>query len=67
MNVEYELGFRKAKRVEEVVCFTESDDGSFAVCPTCRGFIECEYVNFCDQCGQKLSWKQFNKAKIIYR
>lgn len=33
---------------------------SYPVCPRCGGCIDREYVNFCDQCGQRLVWKCFH-------
>lgn len=37
----------------------------FPLCPRCKISLEREYVNFCDRCGQKLNWDQFDDAKIL--
>lgn len=38
---------------------------SYPVCPHCKNTFEREYQAFCDRCGQKLSWKGFDKAELI--
>ena len=38
-------------------------DGAYPVCPRCDVSLEREYVNYCDRCGQRLSWKGYSKAK----
>lgn len=37
----------------------------FPLCPRCKISLEREYVSFCDRCGQKLNWDQFDDAKIL--
>lgn len=37
----------------------------FPMCPACRTTLERDYQAYCDRCGQKLSWKNYSKAKII--
>lgn len=32
---------------------------SYPVCPRCGADIDREYMSFCDQCGQRLSWARF--------
>ena len=41
------------------------DDTAYPLCPRCSMALEREYVFFCDQCGQKLSWKLFAYAKVV--
>ncbi len=65
-NIKKQLEYRKPKRVVEVVFWKQSND-SFAICPTCKNFIDREYMGFCSVCGQNLCWKAFDKAKIIYK
>ena len=55
--------YRIAAPVSQIVCLPCGD--SFPACPTCKISMEREYQAFCDRCGQKLSWKNFSKTKII--
>ncbi|MBQ8202947.1 MAG: helix-turn-helix transcriptional regulator [Clostridia bacterium] len=41
------------------------DLGYFPICPNCNITLEREYQAYCDRCGAKLSWKQYDKAEII--
>lgn len=65
-NIEKQLEYRKPKKVVEVVFWKNSND-SFAICPTCKKYLDREYMGFCSVCGQNLSWKVFDRAKIIYK
>ena len=57
-----------AMRVTKVLCFDRGDHcDAFAVCPSCNTTLEREYQNYCDRCGQKLSWKQYSRANVIYK
>ena len=38
---------------------------SYPICPRCRLSLEREYMEFCDRCGQHLSWELFDCSKII--
>lgn len=35
------------------------NDGGYPVCPRCDSSFDREYTQFCDRCGQRLSWNQF--------
>lgn len=39
---------------------------SYPVCPRCNITLDREYMNFCDRCGQKLSWKNFSHAALSF-
>lgn len=65
-NIEKQLEYRKPKNVVEVVV-CKGTNNSFAVCPTCKKWLDREYMGFCSVCGQHLSWSAFDKAKIIYK
>ena len=64
----YLSGFRSAIRVTEVMVFSSPYYGEteYYVCPRCGITIEREFMHFCDRCGQKLDWKDFQKAKKVY-
>ena len=38
----------------------------FPKCPRCGSTMEREYQRFCDRCGQRLSWRDFDDAEVIY-
>lgn len=38
----------------------------FPKCPRCGTTMEREYQRFCDRCGQRLSWRDFDDAEVIY-
>lgn len=38
---------------------------NYPVCPRCGCTIDREYMNFCDRCGQKLSWELFDYAHTV--
>ncbi len=56
----------KEGKVKEVKYFlTRLGERYFPVCPHCKLTIEREYQSFCDRCGAKLDWSQFENASII--
>lgn len=59
-----ELSFRKAMPVTEVLLFSSGKD-AWPRCPRCRLTMDREYVCFCDRCGQKLDWSNFQRAVEI--
>ena len=36
----------------------------YSICPRCEIPIEREFVNYCSNCGQKLSWESFLKGDV---
>lgn len=58
-----EIAYRLPLAVQEVRVF--SNGNSFPVCPKCGLTLEREYMNFCDRCGQKLDWKEYEKAVVV--
>ena len=61
-NESEQLLYRQPMRVKEIMVY--KNDYSYPICPRCNCTFEREYQSFCDRCGQKLSWKDFSKAKI---
>ena len=39
-------------------------DSEYSICPRCEIPIEREFVNYCSNCGQKLSWESYLKGDI---
>lgn len=58
------ISYRIARPVTRQLYYP-SMDSCFSICPRCDMTIEREYMQFCDRCGQKLSWEQFENAEII--
>lgn len=40
---------------------------SYPVCPACNRTLDRESMAYCDRCGQKLSWKGYQKAEVVYK
>jgi len=59
-----ELSFRRPMKVTQVRMF--QFDGAYPVCPQCSITLEREYQRFCDRCGQRLDWKHYGRARVIY-
>lgn len=38
---------------------------SYPVCPNCGLTLEREFQNYCDRCGQKLDWRNYQNATMI--
>ena len=60
----FELGFRRPMAVTEVVYLRRCGD-SFPRCPRCRLTMDREYMHFCDRCGQKLDWSDFEQTATV--
>ena len=48
------------------VFYTAFGTTGYYVCPGCGVTLEREFVNFCDRCGQRLDWDDYESARIIY-
>ncbi len=59
-----ELMYRRAMSVCEFLVY--SDDSAYPVCPKCNSAMERDYQSFCDRCGQKLDWNDFDNAHANY-
>ena len=55
--------YRLPLQIKEVLLFASGD--SYPICPRCENTVDREYMNFCECCGQKLSWDFFDSAQII--
>lgn len=59
-------------RIEKVYAFEQEHNNqkyydSYPVCPGCGHTIDREFMAYCDRCGQKLSWKGYQKAEVEYK
>lgn len=58
-----ELTFRHPMAVTTAIAFQTG--GVYPVCPQCGISMEREYQNFCDRCGQRLDWKNFDRVSVM--
>lgn len=58
-----ELSYRADMVVRQQLRLPNGD--LFSLCPRCGGFLEREYMRFCDHCGQKLNWQFLSHCTII--
>ena len=58
------ISYRVPLRVKKVIYFSETS--CFSICPRCDTIMEREYVQFCDRCGQRLSWYALSRAEVCY-
>ena len=59
--------YRIPMPVTELKVFPECHgQPAYYVCPRCRLTVEREFMNFCDRCGQRLDWRNYTNAKILY-
>ena len=56
--------YRTELLVKEVMVFPNGH--AYYVCPRCSITLEREFMSYCDRCGQRLGWKWYKKARIIY-
>lgn len=60
-------GYRLGMPVAEVVVFPSAyGETGYYRCPRCHITMEREFMIFCDRCGQRLDWKDYKKASILY-
>lgn len=58
--------YRWPLAVKKIIYYRRSNV-SFPKYPRCLCAVEREYMAFCDRCGQRLDWKDFDHALIIMR
>lgn len=59
--------FRIPRPVTELMVFPACPGTpAYYVCPRCKITMEREFMLFCDRCGQRLDWRSYKHAKIIY-
>ena len=40
-------------------------NGDFCYCPSCCVTVSCDYIAYCDRCGQNLKWQSMKKMKYV--
>lgn len=62
-----QLLYRRPMAVTEIHAFSRCEGApAYPVCPRCGKTMEREYMAFCSRCGQKLNWKDFQGARVVY-
>lgn len=59
-----DLAFRVPMEVTQIRLL--QSDGAYPVCPRCKISLDREYQRFCDRCGQRLGWKSYKKAEVVF-
>lgn len=59
-----ELQARAPKMINTAI---ELPCGLYYICPKCHTTIDRDYQLYCNNCGQKLSWDELKKVKILSR
>ena len=49
--------------VKEVLVF--ADGARYPICPRCDTSVDRAFMNYCDRCGQHLSWTFFELAAAV--
>ena len=66
-NARHQLEYRLPMRVTELMVFPSAFGWtSYYVCPRCHITMEREFQSYCDRCGQRLDWKRYRHAKVIW-
>ena len=55
------LKFREKMQVEEIIVYKNGT--ADAMCPRCKTPLDREFISYCDNCGQRLSWNGFSYAR----
>lgn len=62
-----QLLYRLPIAVTEIHVFPYCSGGpSYPVCPRCGATMEREYMAFCSRCGQKLDWRRYSYARVVF-
>lgn len=66
-NARHQLDYRLPMLVTELMVFSSAfGQTSYYVCPRCDITMEREFQSYCDRCGQKLDWRRYRYAKIVW-
>ena len=70
-TMEQSVLYRNAMQVKEVlICkgrmYEFNEGNAYPICPRCGISIEYDYQKYCSNCGQKLSWRGYRKARVRF-
>ena len=68
-NAEVHIEFVLADSAAEVtaVRYYSEETHGYPLCPRCNFGVEREYQNYCEVCGQRLSWNQFARGRVTVK
>lgn len=56
----------KAMYVDTSYCNLKSNVVTYIpVCPRCNSLLDNDWQSYCDDCGQKLSWKRYTNSRVV--
>ena len=61
-----QLSFRVRMTVDSLVIYSPNSH-PYPVCPRCQSPLDRSYLDYCDRCGQALSWRGIRNARRICR
>ena len=63
-----QVSYRRTMQVTEIMIFETGlpKESGFYVCPRYHVTLEREFMFFCDRCGQRLDWKNYKRASIVF-
>lgn len=57
------MSYRTKLPVKELTLY-ENENSIYALCPRCNGTMNRDYVKYCSNCGQRISWSNWEKMPI---
>ena len=62
------MSYRRPMIVHSLVIFVGTPcRDSYYRCPRCHRTLEREFMQYCDRCGQRLDWSQWELAEVEYK
>ena len=53
-------------KIKKVYCKRKGNLVAYIpICPSCESSLRREYENYCEKCGQKLSWSNYEDSELI--
>ena len=61
------ISYRTPRMVTQLrVAMEICGETGFYVCPRCDISLDREFMLYCNNCGQRLNWRDYQKAQVIY-
>ena len=62
-----DISYRTPRMVMQLrVVMDICGETGFYVCPRCNISLDREFMTYCNNCGQKLNWRNYQNAQTIY-
>lgn len=56
--------YRRSMEVLQIRVYRKND--AYAIFPRCHSCIDREYINYCNKCGQKMSWNSYYENVVHF-